>query len=100
ANPKEGEGRKHEAKNAVKDMKTKVDPEEEGGREHEQRDALEDVKTEVAGVEEERHPHGGGGTANNLKGKACPPAPFVLASRVDPGLSVHESKEHGFRLTV
>ena len=35
-----------------------------------------------------------------LQRQACPPAPFVLASRVDPGLSVHESKERGFRLTV
>lgn len=29
-----------------------------------------------------------------------PPNPLLLVSRVDPGQSVHESEEHGFRLLV
>ena len=32
--------------------------------------------------------------------QVLPPTPFLLASCVDPGPSVHEWKEHGFRLTV
>lgn len=35
-----------------------------------------------------------------LRRQTRPPAALRLAGRVSPGPSVHESKEHGFRLTV